>query len=204
MPWRRMRSGGIAPPYLTSALDGGESSASRPGRFTSWKTPSGTHWIGGWVGPRAGWTLWRRQKISCPCRESNPDSSVIQPARNISEQRRTAERNWFSTSGRNSICLSRLEFKWLLPKNSSRTSYTTARVSCHFRWRTRQQTQKHVAIVPTRSNGQLNLTLCRFTIHFNIILPSMLSSFPTGSGMFLATLKHATFPAHVIFLVWSP
>jgi hypothetical protein len=32
---------------LTSALCGGEWSASRPGRFTS-----GTHWRGRWVGPR--------------------------------------------------------------------------------------------------------------------------------------------------------
>jgi hypothetical protein len=35
--------------FLTMALVGGEWSASRPGRFTP-----GTHWIGGWVGPRAG------------------------------------------------------------------------------------------------------------------------------------------------------
>jgi hypothetical protein len=35
--------------FLTSALAGGEWSASRPARFT----PS-IHWIGGWVGSRAG------------------------------------------------------------------------------------------------------------------------------------------------------
>jgi hypothetical protein len=39
--------------FLTSVLDGNEWSASRPGRFTS-KENSGTHWIGGRVGPRAG------------------------------------------------------------------------------------------------------------------------------------------------------
>jgi hypothetical protein len=38
---------------LTSALDGGEWSVSRPGRFTPAERASGTHWIGGWVGPRA-------------------------------------------------------------------------------------------------------------------------------------------------------
>jgi hypothetical protein len=38
---------------LTSALDGGEWSASRPGRFTPRERNPGTHWIGGWVGPRA-------------------------------------------------------------------------------------------------------------------------------------------------------
>jgi hypothetical protein len=39
---------------LTSALDGGEWPASRPGRFTPRERAPGTHWIGGWVGPRAG------------------------------------------------------------------------------------------------------------------------------------------------------
>jgi len=38
---------------LTSALDGDEWSASHPGRFTSKERAPGTHWIGGWVGPRA-------------------------------------------------------------------------------------------------------------------------------------------------------
>jgi len=35
----------------TSALDGGEWSASRPGRFTPRERAPGTRWIGGWVGP---------------------------------------------------------------------------------------------------------------------------------------------------------
>jgi hypothetical protein len=40
--------------FLISALDGGEWSASRPGRaLLSLKDPS-THWIGGLVGLRAG------------------------------------------------------------------------------------------------------------------------------------------------------
>jgi hypothetical protein len=38
---------------LTSALDGGEWSASRPGRFTSRERAPGIHGIGGWLGPRA-------------------------------------------------------------------------------------------------------------------------------------------------------
>jgi hypothetical protein len=40
--------------FLTSALDGGEWSASHHGRFTPRERAPGTHWIGGWVGPRAG------------------------------------------------------------------------------------------------------------------------------------------------------
>jgi hypothetical protein len=40
--------------FLTSALARGEWSASRPGCFTSRERAPGTHWIGGWVDPRAG------------------------------------------------------------------------------------------------------------------------------------------------------
>jgi hypothetical protein len=36
----------------TSALEGGEWSASRPGRFIPRERTPGIHWIGGWVGPR--------------------------------------------------------------------------------------------------------------------------------------------------------
>jgi len=39
---------------LTSSLVGGEWSASRPGHFTPRERAPGTHWIGGWMGPRAG------------------------------------------------------------------------------------------------------------------------------------------------------
>jgi len=38
---------------LTLVLDGGEWSPSRPGRFTPKERAPGTHWIGGWTGPRA-------------------------------------------------------------------------------------------------------------------------------------------------------
>jgi hypothetical protein len=38
---------------LTSVLGGGEWSASRPGSFTPRERAPGTHWIGGWVDPRA-------------------------------------------------------------------------------------------------------------------------------------------------------
>jgi hypothetical protein len=39
---------------FTSALVGGEWSASRPGRFIPGERALGTHWIRGWVGRRAG------------------------------------------------------------------------------------------------------------------------------------------------------
>jgi hypothetical protein len=40
--------------FLTSALVGGEWSASLPGRFNPGKGPPRTHCIGGWMDPRAG------------------------------------------------------------------------------------------------------------------------------------------------------
>jgi hypothetical protein len=42
-------NGGIAPPFLASALDGGEWSASCPGRFIPEEIILGTHWIGDWL-----------------------------------------------------------------------------------------------------------------------------------------------------------
>jgi len=40
--------------FLTSPLDDDESSASRPGNFIPGERSSGTHWLWGWVEPRAG------------------------------------------------------------------------------------------------------------------------------------------------------
>jgi hypothetical protein len=60
---------------LTSALDGGEWSASRPGRFTRQGKRSGTHWIGGWVGPRTVLNAVKR-KIPSPRLESNLEQGV--------------------------------------------------------------------------------------------------------------------------------
>jgi hypothetical protein len=61
-------SGGVAPPFLTSALDGGEWSASRHGHFTPGERAPNTHCIGGWMGTRAGLDALTQRKISCPCR----------------------------------------------------------------------------------------------------------------------------------------
>jgi hypothetical protein len=52
--------------FLTSALVGGEWSASRSGRFTPGERAPGTDWIGGWVGPKTGLDDVER-RTSCPC-----------------------------------------------------------------------------------------------------------------------------------------
>jgi hypothetical protein len=55
-------SGGIDPPFLTSALDGGEWPASHPGSLIPGGRTSGTYWIGYWVGPRAGLGSVKKKK----------------------------------------------------------------------------------------------------------------------------------------------
>jgi hypothetical protein len=49
--------------FLTSALGGGELSASRPCGFTPGEEAPGTHWIGGWVDPRAGLANVKKRKF---------------------------------------------------------------------------------------------------------------------------------------------
>jgi hypothetical protein len=59
-------SGSIAPRILTSALDGDEWPASRLDRLTSREGAPGTHWIGGWMGSRAGVDAVVKRKIPSP------------------------------------------------------------------------------------------------------------------------------------------
>jgi hypothetical protein len=60
--------------FLTSALVGGEWSASRSGRFT----PGESNWIGGWVDPRAGLDDVEKRKF-LTLRDSNSDPTAVQP-----------------------------------------------------------------------------------------------------------------------------
>jgi hypothetical protein len=65
--------------YLASALDGGEWSASRHGRFTPREIDPSTPWIRGWVGTRAVLDAVVKRKIPSPRRESNPRTPIVQP-----------------------------------------------------------------------------------------------------------------------------
>jgi hypothetical protein len=64
--------------FLASALDGGEWSVSRPGRFTPRERDPGTHWRGGWVGPRVVLDTVVKRKIPSLRQESNPRTPIIQ------------------------------------------------------------------------------------------------------------------------------
>jgi hypothetical protein len=54
---------GIAPPFLTMALDGGGWSASRSSHFTPRERAPSVHWLEGWVGPSAGLDTMKKRKI---------------------------------------------------------------------------------------------------------------------------------------------
>jgi hypothetical protein len=60
---------------LTSTLYEGEWSASRPGHFIPRVRTLGTHWIGGWAGPRKGLDAMVNREIPSPSQDSNPPSS---------------------------------------------------------------------------------------------------------------------------------
>jgi hypothetical protein len=64
---------------LTSTLDGGEWVAPRSGRLTPRGRVLGTHWTGGWVGPRSVLEAVMKRKIPSPRRESKPRTPIFQP-----------------------------------------------------------------------------------------------------------------------------
>jgi hypothetical protein len=65
--------------FLTSALDGGEWSASHPGCFTPGERAPGTHCIGGGVGSRAILDMVVKKKIPSPHQKLNPRTPIVQP-----------------------------------------------------------------------------------------------------------------------------
>jgi hypothetical protein len=58
---------------LTSALDGGEWSASHPSCFTLRERALGTHWIGGWVDPQFILDVVVKRKFSIPTKNRTLD-----------------------------------------------------------------------------------------------------------------------------------
>jgi hypothetical protein len=58
--------GGVAPSFLTLESDGSELSASRLYCFTLDYGALSIHWIGGWVGPRAGLDAVEKRRIPYP------------------------------------------------------------------------------------------------------------------------------------------
>jgi hypothetical protein len=79
-PWRRIGERSHSSTHsLTSALDEGERSASRPGRITPREKGPFTHWIGGWVGPRAGLETVVKKKFPTPAGTQTHDHPARSP-----------------------------------------------------------------------------------------------------------------------------
>jgi hypothetical protein len=85
---------------LTSAPDGGEWSASHTSRFTPRDRAPGTHWIGGWLGPRAVLDAVVKRKIPNLRRESNPRTPIVHPV----AQRKWKLQQWRSTHSARRKC----------------------------------------------------------------------------------------------------
>jgi hypothetical protein len=95
------RSGGIAAPLLISALDEDELSTSLPNRFNPRARAICTHWIGGWVGPRAGLDSVQHTIMYFPCQESNPARPARSPSLyrlSYSGSTKMRKQKFFSTS----------------------------------------------------------------------------------------------------------
>jgi len=79
-PWWRIGKWKYSSTHsFTSALRGGEWSASLSGRFTPRERALFTHWIVGWVGPRAGLEMVSKRRIPSLRQGSNPDYLMVQP-----------------------------------------------------------------------------------------------------------------------------
>jgi hypothetical protein len=72
-----MGNGGLAPPFLTLALDGCEWSVSRPGCFIPREIAAGTHWVGGWVGPRTGMNAVEKREYLDPTGNRTPAIKTV-------------------------------------------------------------------------------------------------------------------------------
>jgi hypothetical protein len=103
---------------FTSALDGGEWSDLRSGRFTPRERALGTHWIGGWVGLRAILDAVVKRKILSPHRQSNPRTPIVQPV----AQRCT---DWAIAA----LYLNKLS-QYLWQRNERKTLVTVSRPRC--------------------------------------------------------------------------
>jgi hypothetical protein len=68
--------GGCIEPHLLDLDTNWEWTASRPGHITPRERAPGTHWIGGWVDPRAGLDdVEKRKFLTLPGLELRPLSS---------------------------------------------------------------------------------------------------------------------------------
>jgi hypothetical protein len=110
---------------LTSALDGGEWSASRPGHITPKERAPGTHWIGGWVGPRAVLDAVAKREIPSHRRQWNPRTPIVQSV----AQRYT---DWAITALFSHLTGYILNYYWCAVSLESHSSFGLSKISLGF------------------------------------------------------------------------
>jgi len=98
------------------APDGSEWSASHPGHFTAREGVPSTHYIGGWVSPRASMDAVMRKNPS-PCWQMNPDRPAHSPVTILTEVSRLLEYLVYGLP----IKESGLESRWIITTYSTRT-----------------------------------------------------------------------------------
>jgi hypothetical protein len=88
--------------FLTSALDGGELSASRTGRFTPGERAPCSHWIAGWKGARSSLEAVAKRRIRWLCLELYLTRSDHSPVTELTELLRMikSRMKWSGHSGR--------------------------------------------------------------------------------------------------------
>jgi hypothetical protein len=119
-----MRIGGVEVhfhAFFTSELDGGEWSAWLMGWFTSRERAPGTHWIGDWVGSRAGLDAVVSRRILSPYRDSNPDHAAHSPAL---YRLYTREMTMY-------VCASLIYLVWFVVVSLARSKLNTGRTEHH-------------------------------------------------------------------------
>jgi hypothetical protein len=94
--------GCIDPHFLDLGTSWKQWSASRPCRFTSGERAPGTHWIGGWMGPRAGLDdVEKRKLLILPGIELRP---LGRPARSQSLYRLSYPGSWVTAQTIDNVC----------------------------------------------------------------------------------------------------
>jgi hypothetical protein len=167
---------------LTSALVGGDWSASLPSRCTLGERARGTHWIGGWMGPRASLEdMEERKFLTLPGLELRP---LAHPARSQSLSRL---RCWyisylFKVSVLTHHCLTELSPSW------EAANYAATQELPSILWNPKVHYRVHrsppLAPILSRINPIHTTPSYLAKIHFNVIHPptSFQGSFSSGGA----------------------
>jgi hypothetical protein len=94
--WRHTGGAGVKlHALLPSALNGGQLSPSSPATWPMGQN-GGTHWIWGWVDPRASLYVLEKRKTSCPSRASTPVHPALSQSLDWLCQPASSPESWYT------------------------------------------------------------------------------------------------------------